>query len=158
MPRYGLGNIYFRQEKYELSAYHFKRALAINDRSSVLYCYLSMALHANKRVEEALQMLERAETLETTSPLAKFQKANVYMSLGQWDHALAQAQAVLAMAPQEASVHFLLGKIYKRLEQPEKAVVCFITALDLDPKDQNLVKAAIDKLAVPSLDERDLEE
>lgn len=33
--RYGLGSIYFRQEKYELAEYHFARALAINDQSSV---------------------------------------------------------------------------------------------------------------------------
>lgn len=33
--RYGLGSIYFRQEKYELAEYHFARALNINDQSSV---------------------------------------------------------------------------------------------------------------------------
>lgn len=33
--RYGLGSIYFRQEKYELAEYHFARALHINDQSSV---------------------------------------------------------------------------------------------------------------------------
>jgi anaphase-promoting complex subunit 3 len=37
---YGLGSIYFRQEKYELAEYHFRRALGINPASSVLHCYL----------------------------------------------------------------------------------------------------------------------
>ena len=50
--RYGLGTIYFRQEKYDLSEYHFKRALSINPTSSALCCYLGMVLNANRRHEE----------------------------------------------------------------------------------------------------------
>jgi tetratricopeptide (TPR) repeat protein len=41
--RYGLGTIYYRQEKYELAEYHFTRALSINRQSSVLHCYLGEA-------------------------------------------------------------------------------------------------------------------
>lgn len=37
---YGLGTIYYRQEKFELAECHFRRALAINPASSVLHCYL----------------------------------------------------------------------------------------------------------------------
>ena len=37
---YGLGNIYYRQEKYDFSEHHLRKALAINPCSSPLYCYL----------------------------------------------------------------------------------------------------------------------
>lgn len=37
---YGLGTIFFRQERFELSEYHFRRAIQINPSSSVLHCYL----------------------------------------------------------------------------------------------------------------------
>jgi anaphase-promoting complex subunit 3 len=37
---YGLGSIYFRQERFELAEYHFRRALQINGESSVLHCYM----------------------------------------------------------------------------------------------------------------------
>ena len=43
------------------------------------------------------------------------------------------------LAPREASVHFLLGKVYKRLENPDQAMIAYLSALDLDPKDRNLV-------------------
>ncbi|KAH8052786.1 hypothetical protein JL722_9919 [Aureococcus anophagefferens] len=46
---YGLGAIYYRQEKYELAEYHFDRALCHNPTSSVLHCYLGMTLHANQK-------------------------------------------------------------------------------------------------------------
>ena len=49
---YGLGSIFYRQEKFELSTYHFRRAIGINPSSSVLYCYLGMALHANRASQE----------------------------------------------------------------------------------------------------------
>ena len=55
---YGLGAIYYRQEKFELAEYHFRRALSINAQSSVLHCYLGMVLHANKKCEEALDLLQ----------------------------------------------------------------------------------------------------
>lgn len=43
---YGLGSIYYRQERFELAEYHFRRAVDINKSSSVLHCYLGMVLHA----------------------------------------------------------------------------------------------------------------
>ena len=52
-----MGHIYYRQEKYGMAEYHFRRALSINHRSSVLRCYLGMALHKLKRSPEALDML-----------------------------------------------------------------------------------------------------
>jgi tetratricopeptide (TPR) repeat protein len=60
---YGLGSIYYRQERYELAEYHFREARAINQRSSVLDCYLAMALNAQgtaAKVREALQILADA--------------------------------------------------------------------------------------------------
>jgi len=53
---------------------------------------------------------------------------------------------VLSMAPREASVHFLLGKVYNKLKKYDKALMHFTKTLDLDPKDKNIVKSMIDKL------------
>jgi anaphase-promoting complex subunit 3 len=62
--------VYYRQEKFELSEYHFRHALGINGRSSVLYCYLGMALHALRRTADALDLLRRAIALDARNPLA----------------------------------------------------------------------------------------
>ncbi|BBN06709.1 anaphase-promoting complex subunit 3 [Marchantia polymorpha subsp. ruderalis] len=153
---YGLGTIYFRQEKYELAEYHFRRALQINSRSSVLHCYLGMALHALKKNEEALSLLEQAIIADVKNPLPKYQKANVLMSEERYDDALAELEQLKEVAPRESSVFFLMGKIYKRLDFPEKAMYHFCIALDLKPStaDVNLIKIAIEKLHVAD----DLEE
>lgn len=65
------------------------------------------------------------------------------MSLDRPQEALLELEKVRSAAPREASVHFNMGKVLKRLGQPEKAMRCFLTALDLDPKDNNLVKASV---------------
>ena len=54
------------------------------------------------------------------------------------------------MAPREATVYFHLGKIYRRLDNPERALLYFSTALDLKPSsaDVNLIKSAIEKLRI----------
>ena len=69
--------------------------------------------------------------------------------------ALKELEKVRDATPREASVHFAMGKVLKRLRRPEEAMRCFLTALDLDPKDNNLIKAAIDRLDDPDVVEED---
>ncbi len=54
------------------------------------------------------------------------------------------------MIPKEASVHFQLGKLCKRLRRPQDALAHFMAALDLQPpvSDVNLIKSAIEKVDV----------
>ena len=40
--RYGIGMIYYKQEKYTLAEQHYERALKINPKSSVLLCHLAV--------------------------------------------------------------------------------------------------------------------
>ena len=75
------------------------------------------------------------------------------MTLDRPEDALSELEKVRSAAPKEASVHFNMGKVYKRLNQPAKAMRCFLTALDLDPKDNNLIKAAMDRLDEPDVEE-----
>lgn len=60
------------------------------------------------------------------------------------------------IAPKEGSVHLMLGKVYKRLGMAQKALVCMSTALDLNPKDAQVIKAAIHKL--DSADDEEVDE
>ncbi|XXQ34798.1 Cdc23 domain-containing protein [Plasmodiophora brassicae] len=152
---YGLGAIYYRQEKFDVAAYHFRRAIKINPRNSVLECYLGMVLHANKQYDEALHHLQRSCDLEPANLLPRFQKANVFFSMEDYDAAMEELQYLADVAPREASVHFLMGKISKKRGQLGGALMHFLTCLDLDPKDRNLVKSAIDKLhsSSPDLDD-----
>ena len=68
---YGMGSIFYRQERLELAEYHFRMAASINNRSAVLQCYLGIVLHAqNKPMKtiEARQILQAACLLDPKNP------------------------------------------------------------------------------------------
>ena len=56
------------------------------------------------------------------------------MSLQQPCQALEELQILKDLAPNEANVHFLLGKLYKVLQDKHNAIKHFTIALNLDPK------------------------
>ncbi|CAI8584686.1 unnamed protein product [Vicia faba] len=148
---YGLGMVYLRQEKFEFSEHHFQMAFQINPRSSVILSYLGTALHALKRSEEALVVMEKAILADKKNPVPMYQKANILMSLEKFDEALEVLEELKEYAPRESSVYALMGRIYKRRNMHERAMLHYGIALDLKPSatDAAAIKAAIEKLHVP---------
>ncbi|GAU14085.1 hypothetical protein TSUD_169100 [Trifolium subterraneum] len=148
---YGLGMVYLRQEKFEFSEHHFRMAFQINPRSSVILSYLGTALHALKRSEEALMVMEKAISADKKNPVPMYQKANILMSLEKFDEALEVLEELKEYAPRESSVYALMGRIYKRRNMHERAMLHYGIALDLKPSatDAAAIKAAIEKLHVP---------
>jgi anaphase-promoting complex subunit 3 len=45
--RFGMGIIYYKQEKFELAAMHFDKALALNSKSTILQCYLGLVSYSS---------------------------------------------------------------------------------------------------------------
>ncbi|XVE98099.1 hypothetical protein REPUB_Repub03eG0076200 [Reevesia pubescens] len=148
---YGLGMIFLRQEKFEFSEHHFGMAFHINPRSSVIMSYLGTALHALKKSKDAIKIMDRAILADRKNPLPMYQKANILMSLEKFDDALEVLEELKEYAPRESSVCALMGKIYKRRNMHEKAMLHFGIALDLKPSATDIatIKAAIEKLHVP---------
>lgn len=89
-------------------------------------------------------MLEQSILADKKNPLPKYQKENVLMSEERYHDALAVLDELKDVAPRESSIFFLMGKIYKRLELPERAMYHFCIALDLKPStaDVNLIKVS----------------
>ncbi|KAL6559758.1 Cell division cycle protein 27 B [Orobanche gracilis] len=159
---HGLGMVYLRQEKYEFSEHHFRMAFQINPLSSVIMSYLGTALHALKRNNEALEMMERAVLADKKNPLPLYQKANILVSMDNLDGALAVLEELKEYAPCESSVYALMGSIYKRRNVYDKAMLHFGLALDLKPSAADVaaikvILAAIEKLHVPDDIEDDCE-
>ncbi|KAF2531388.1 hypothetical protein F2Q70_00029066 [Brassica cretica] len=148
---YGLGMIYLRQEKLEFSEHHFRMAFLINPSSSVIMSYLGTALHALKRSEEALEIMEQAILADRKNPLPMYQKANILVCLERLDEALEVLEELKEYAPSESSVYALMGRIYKRRNMHDKAMLHFGLALDMKPPatDVAAIKAAMEKLHVP---------
>eukprot|EP01017_Pseudomicrothorax_dubius_P032690 TRINITY_DN4303_c0_g1_i5.p1 TRINITY_DN4303_c0_g1~~TRINITY_DN4303_c0_g1_i5.p1 ORF type:complete len:332 (-),score=102.25 TRINITY_DN4303_c0_g1_i5:116-1111(-) len=143
---WGLGNIYFKQEKFDKAADQFSRALAINPKNPVLYTYLGMTMACKDALEEALMNFENAELLDKGNVLNKFQKANVLVRLGQFDLALKELDRLRLFMPRESPIPVLIGKIYKKLGKVDKAHHYFNLALDLENKENQKIKGLIESL------------
>ena len=68
------------------------------------------------------------------------------MALDRHDDALQVLLDLQNQVPKEAPIHVMIGKIYRRKGMIDRALQHFTKALDLDPKDTNMVKSLIDKI------------
>ena len=68
------------------------------------------------------------------------------MSLGRYQDSLHILEELKRLVPKEAPIPVMMGKIYKKQGNKAKALAAFNEALELDPKDTNMVKTLIEKL------------
>ena len=66
--------------------------------------------------------------------MPRYKKARVLMLMGEYGLALNELLILKDMAPDEANVHFHLGKIYKQQKRKAEAIKHFTIAHNLDPK------------------------
>ena len=131
---YGLGKVYEKLGKWEIAEQHYRTAAKINPTNAVLTCCIGVVLEKCKKPHDALIMYGRACALAPGNALSRFKKARCLMGLGRPKEALVELKVLKDMAPDEANVHFLLGRLYKMLRMRGEAVRCFTMALNLDPK------------------------
>jgi anaphase-promoting complex subunit 3 len=131
---YGLGRVYEKQGKFEVAESHYRTAAAINPTNAVLICCVGVVLEKMKKIPQALELYTRSSALAPKSSLARYKKARALLALHQLDLALAELNQLKDIAPDEANVHFLLGKVYKMMHHKGNAIKHFTTALNLDPK------------------------
>lgn len=90
-------------------------------------------LYIWQKNDEAFEMMEKAILADKKNPLPMYQKANILVSIEKFDEALKVLEELKEYAPQESSVYALMGKIYKRSNMYDKAMLHFGLALDLKP-------------------------
>lgn len=131
---YGLGKVFEKMGKYDIAEKHFRTATKINPTNAVLVCCVGMVLEKNKDYKGALGQYNIACEMAPGSALSRFKKARTLMSLRMYPAALKELRILKDIAPDEANVHFLLGKLYKLLKDKRNAIKHFTDALNLDPK------------------------
>lgn len=134
---YGLGTVYEKMGKLEFAEQHFRNAASINPTNAVLICCIGLVMEKMSNPKAALIQYGRACSLAPHSILARFRKARALMKLHELKMALAELKILKDMSPDEANVHYLLGKLYKLLHDRANAIKHFTSALNLDPKVKN---------------------
>lgn len=78
-------------------------------------------------------VMEKAILADKKNPLPMYQKANILVSLEKFDEALEVLEELKEYAPRESSVYALMGRIYKRRNMHERAMLHYGFSLDLKP-------------------------
>ncbi|PGH23630.1 hypothetical protein AJ80_02236 [Polytolypa hystricis UAMH7299] len=153
---YGLARVYEKMGKYKFAEQHYRTASTINPMNAVLACCLGLILERVGNQRAALQQYGRACSLAPESVVARFRKARTLMKLHELQLAHTELKILKDMAPDEANVHYLLGKLYKLLHDKANAIKHFTTALNLDPKAAQYIKDAMESLESPDDDDEDM--
>ena len=102
-------------------------------RAAGAWCNLGQALHALKRAPDALDCLDKARALAPDDMAILNQHANVLVTLGRPDEALAEFRQVLARLPNHVEARLNCGLAQAMLGFPEQALADFDTAVQFAP-------------------------
>ncbi|KAJ3563432.1 hypothetical protein NPX13_g8198 [Xylaria arbuscula] len=143
---YGIGRVYEKLGSYDKAYTHFHSASIINPTNAVLICCIGNVLEKQRQIVQALQYFSKATELAPHAAQTRYKKARALLALNRLDAAQKELEILKTLAPDEATVHFLLGKLYKTLNDKGSAVRHFTIALNLDPKASQQIKEAIESL------------
>jgi tetratricopeptide (TPR) repeat protein len=108
-------------------------AVKADPRAAGAWCNLGQALHALKRAPDALDCLDKACVLAPDDPAILNQHANVLVTLGRPEEALAEFRQVLARLPNHVEARLSCGLAQAMLGFPEQALADFDTAEHFAP-------------------------
>jgi anaphase-promoting complex subunit 3 len=143
---YGIGMVYVNLGDYQKADFHFRKAVSINPINIILICCVGMVLEKLGKKNLALRQYELASKLQPLNPLPMFKKAQLLFSMEQFPQALKWFEVLRDLAPDEASVHYLLGQLYNIQNDKFQAIREFTIALILDPKGNYLIREAMESL------------
>ncbi|KAM5439520.1 anaphase-promoting complex subunit cdc27 [Microsporum ferrugineum] len=146
---YGLGKVYERMGKLKFAEQHLRTASNINPANVVLICSIGLVLERQNNLKAALLQYSRASSLSPQSVLARLRKARTLLKLNEVNLAHIELKVLKDVAPDEPNVHYLLGKLYKMMQDKGNAIKHFTTALNLDPKAAQFIKEAMESLENP---------
>ncbi len=132
-----LGIALFEHERYDEAIDTFRRGLEFSEDSFELHNGLGRALRASGEIEQALVAFHKAVVFAPGNLTVRNNLGETLLDARQPAAAAEQFLAVLEMGGQPyANVHFNLGSAYEALGQNQEALLCYRTALQLDPNYQ----------------------
>ncbi|KRY46307.1 Cell division cycle protein 27 -like protein [Trichinella britovi] len=132
------GYVAFRSQDMENAEAYLLRSLSLNPKSPSIVCYLSLVLEARGRKRMAGQILNYTLKIAPNNTFCRFTRAVFYMSMRKFKMAQKELMDLKRIIPSEPIVYFLLGRVYKEMNEPHSAMVNFAHAVTLDPNLEQL--------------------
>ena len=131
---YGIAKVYEKLGCLDKAYTQYLAASSINPANAVLTCNIGTVLEKQEHFGQALRYYTRATELAPKAAYMRFKKARVLLVLGDREGAREELMIVKDLTPNEATVHFLLGNLYRAKNERHQAMQHLTHALALDPK------------------------
>lgn len=136
---FNIGAIYEQTGRFDKAVESFELLLTIDSTYAQAQNYLGyMFADHNTRLDEALDLIEKAVAQDTTNGAYLDSYAWVLYRLGRYDDALVQIKKATAQITDDPIVTEHLGDIYFALGDVGEAMTAWEKALRLDPDNQEL--------------------
>ena len=119
---YHLGEIYLRQERFELAESHFRRAMMINGINSNVQIRLGLALtatHDSNKVDEAILLLRKCARSNPKNSMPHFDLARILLehvgTKQAIEECISECEILIDLCPREAQFHTILGQAYNKI-------------------------------------------
>lgn len=125
------GAMYERQKKYDLAEAEFRKVLEINPKSASALNYLGyMFADRNVRLQEALELIQKAVALEPNNSAFLDSLGWVYYRLNRLEEAADYLQKSLARGSRDPTVHDHMGDVYSSMGRLKEAVMHWERSLE----------------------------
>ncbi|EFA78389.1 anaphase promoting complex subunit 3 [Heterostelium album PN500] len=140
------GHEYFSNDDLENAQIYYRSAIKIDPRHYNSWYGLGLIYFRQEKYSLAEYHFRKALSINGTSSVLYCYIASILFTLEQYHLALSELEEFKEIAPKEISIYILMGKVYKRLGQLEKAHDSLTIALDMGPENSNYIRSIIDKL------------
>jgi tetratricopeptide (TPR) repeat protein len=125
------GAMFERQKKYDLAEAEFRKVLELNPKSASALNYLGyMLADRNVRLQEALELIQKAVALEPNNSAFLDSLGWVYYRLNRLEEAAEYLQKSLARGSRDPTVHDHMGDVYSSMGRLKEAVVHWERSLE----------------------------
>lgn len=131
-----LGMAYNEQKKWKEAQAALEKAVQQDAKGVEAYFQLGACLNQQKDFTGAVKSLNQGLQLNQDAPdaaAAHYELARAYLAMGQWQDAHPHAAKAVAMQPDVASWHILMGNIDLKKGDGQGAISEFQAYLELDP-------------------------
>lgn len=143
-------------ENYESALWEINKYLKNKDDDSVALAYKGALLTKLGRAEEAVQVLERAVTVEDMCFEARLALGEAYLEVGQSDYAMIQYEKALKYL-KSSDVYKGMGRVYESTGEIRYALGCYKKALKFEKRNKEKLLEKLVALSSASGDYKEYE-